>query len=227
MEAVEQELWQRYRLVGDQDARDYLFLRYSPWAKGVAASVVRRVGPSMMEWSDHLQNAHVGLLEAMSRYDASRGTDFMAFAKPRVRGAVFNGMRSFSREDSADSRKRIALDRLESLERSEGDNPLDAFVGTVVALGLGLMLESGGSMSSEAAPPDFGEYSSILRDALLDLPARRREILIAHYIRQVPFQEIAKGMRVTKGRVSQLHKEALMRLRQTLKDRRYDREYFF
>ncbi|HBZ46985.1 MAG TPA: RNA polymerase subunit sigma-70 [Stenotrophomonas sp.] len=225
MDAIEQELWRRHRQEGDAEARDFLFLRYSGWARSVAAAVARRAGPRMMEWNDHVQNAQVGLLEAMSRFDPILGVDFMAYAKPRVRGAVFNGMRSFMRADAADSRRRVTMDRLESLKDAE-DEPLAAFVKTVAGLGLGLLLE--GQLDNGAeGETSMESYSPVLRDALLGVPERRRDILVAHYIRQIPFQDIAREMGVTKGRVSQLHKEGLAMLREVLRERRYGRDSFF
>ncbi len=224
MESIEQELWRRHAQEGDTEARDFLFLRYSPWARSVAAAVARRTGLRMMDWADHAQNAQVGLLEAMSRYDASLGVDFMAYAKPRVRGAVFNGMRCFLRADAADSRKRISVDRLESLHEY-ADDPLTAFVDTVVGLGLGLLLD--GDLRGDDTSAGIDGYSPVLRDALLKVPGRHREILIAHYLRQIPFQDVARELGVTKGRVSQLHKEGLGMLRGILRERRYDRDAFF
>lgn len=224
MEPAEQELWRRYRHQGDQVARDYLILRYIPWARSIASTVARRFRSGTIEWSDHVQNANLGLLEAMSRYDVERGIDFIAYAKPRVRGSVFNGIRSWSRKNQVQNAG-YEPDRLESLQADPSDDLLTGFVDTVVGLGLGLLLENSVGSSTEAT--SFDEYSHILRDALIDLPNRQREILISHYFLQMQFQEIAINLGVTKGRVSQLHKDALSKLREALNLRRYGRDSFF
>ncbi|NJL18613.1 MAG: hypothetical protein HC938_17105, partial [Nitrospira sp.] len=44
--------------------------------------------------ADYVQNASIGLLEAISRFEPERGIPFAAFALPRVRGAVLNGLRT-------------------------------------------------------------------------------------------------------------------------------------
>jgi RNA polymerase sigma factor FliA len=227
MEAAEQELWRRYRLRQDLEARDFLILRYSPWAKSVAASVARRIRHNILEWSDHVQNAQVGLLEAITRYEIERGVDFMAYAKPRVRGAVFNGMRAFTRNDFASNRSHMTLERLESIQADFGDDPLAGFIDTVLGFTIGHFLEVGDPQDDGIDSNSGSELTSILHDALLELPIRQREILIAHYLRQVPFQEIAKGLGLTKGRVSQIHKAALIQIRHIMRDRRYDRDSFF
>lgn len=223
MEPAEQELWRRLRHQNDQTARDYLFLRYLPWAKSVARAVASRLRPGVLDWSDHMQNASIGLLEAMSRYDVERGIDFIAYAKPRVRGAVFNGLRALRCGESAYEGQPTA-DRVESLQHGRSDDSLDEFIDTIVGLGLGLLLES------SAAPElvdSSDEYGSILKDALIDLPPRQRDILISHYFMHVPFQDIAARLGVTKGRISQLHKDALARVRTLLRSRRYERDSFF
>ncbi|MQP74740.1 sigma-70 family RNA polymerase sigma factor [Stenotrophomonas sp. MYb238] len=225
MDSVEKELWRRYTHLSDTEARDYLFLRYCPWARMVARSVVLRTSLRMMEWADHVQNAQIGMLEAMMRYDVEYGIEFIQYAKPRVRGAVFNGMRIFLRADAMDSKHRVPVERLESL-RDDEDDELIAFVDSVVGLGLGLMLD-GQCEDMNADQYDSGSWSSLLQESLLDISVRRREILIAHYIHQKQFQDIAREMGVTKGRVSQLHKEGLVALRECMRKRRFERDCFF
>lgn len=219
MEAEEQELWRRYRYEQDAQARDYLFIRYSSWARSVAASAVRKLRPGILEWQDHVQNARIGLLEAMSRFDVSRGIDFMAFAKPRVRGAVFNGVRVL--QGGGSPRDHHAADRLASLSQSSGDDLLSDFIETVLGLSIGYLLDEGADIHAEA------EHGEILLDALSQLPPRQRQLLVSHYLRQIPFQDIAADWKVTKGRISQIHKQALLGMREILRHQRYERENFF
>ncbi|WP_312368410.1 sigma-70 family RNA polymerase sigma factor [Stenotrophomonas sp.] len=225
MDPIEQELWRRYAQLADVEARDFLFLRYCPWARSVARRVTLRTGLKMMEWADHVQNAQVGLLEAMMRYDVDYGLVFNAYATPRVRGAVFNGMRCFMKADAADSKKRVPVERLESLLSDEIDE-LGAFVESIVGLGLGFLLE-GQSEDHNAEHYDEENWSSVLHDCLLNIPSRRRQVLIDHYLLQISFQDIARGLGVTKGRVSQLHKEGLAALRRELQGRSFGRSSFF
>lgn len=222
IEDAEQELWRRYQEDEDTAARDYLFLKYAAWARRVAGGVMGRVPSHGMEWADHVQNAQIGLLEAMSRFDSRRGVDFMGFAKPRVRGAVFNGIRAFLRSPHGRPDDAGADDRLRSLWDDEQD-PLDGFIDAVVGLSLGYLLEG----RSDRDGIDGLKIDQLLGDALLDLPARHRQILIAHYFHHVQFQQIAEELHVTKGRVSQLHKAALAELRDALGRRKAGRDSFF
>ena len=223
IEDAEEELWRRFQEDADPAARDYLFLRYSSWARSIAGSVMRRVPSHGMEWSDHVQNANIGLLEAMSRFDTRRGVDFMGFAKPRVRGAVFNGIRAFMRSPHRPPNDNGTGDRLHSLWDNDAQDPLDSFIDAVVGLSLGYFLEGRNDQDSI----DDLKINQLLGDALLDLPARNRQIVIAHYFHHVKFQKIAEDLQVTKGRVSQLHKAALMELRNALRRRNAGKDSFF
>jgi RNA polymerase sigma factor for flagellar operon FliA len=179
-----------------------------------------------IEWADYVQNAQIGLLEAMSRFNETRGTDFIAYAKPRVRGSVFNGVRTILREES--QRRSLLgerVERLQSIGSESSSDPLNDFISTVVGLSLGHMLETEqfGHISKDAlALAEHHELGMALRDSLLELGKRERAILLAHYFRHVSFQEIAKLQGVTKGRISQIHKGALVRLRVILAERRND-----
>lgn len=222
MEPEEQELWRRYRESKDLAARDFLFIRYTSWARTVAAHVYRRLKVIQVEWMDYVQNAQVGLLEAMSRFNETRGTDFMAYAKPRVRGAVFNGVRAILREES---QRRSLLgeraERLDSIGSESSSDPLNDFISTVIGLGLGHMLETEQFGQNDAlARVEHHEFGLTLRDSLLELGSRERAVLLAHYFSHVPFQDIAKAQGVTKGRISQIHKSALAKLREILAERR-------
>lgn len=217
----EYELWIRYQRDGDPEARDYLFLKYSPWARRVAGGVFARLRVPQMEWGDFVQNAVVGMLEAMSRFDPDRGLDFIAYAKLRVQGAVFNGVRLYlTGVDRATTSERF-LQRLDSLnDREHGDaDPFQGFVDTVASLGIGYLLESASSPAEVPASLETGENAHLqkrLLDALDQLGDRERAVLTGHYLDHIPFQDMAQSMGLTKGRVSQIHRAGLTRLRAIL-----------
>lgn len=114
-------------------------------------------------------------------------------------------------------------DRVQSLGEDELEDPLEAFASMAVGLGLGFLLEAG-SFPGAAPTPDA--YASAERAQLSDavalcverLPARERSVIVMHYFHHVAFVQIAEDLKLTKGRVSQLHKQALGRLRALLAD---------
>lgn len=224
MEANEAQLWERWVAERDKAARSALILLHAPWARLVARDIYLRVRPRDIEWGEFAQNATLGLIEATDRYDPDRGVEFRAFARHRVRGAVFNGLRQLWNQAKATAHSAV-LDRTESLD--EGDiDPLEALVSWTVGVGIGHLLDvasqTEGPLHAQGpyATLERDQISELLRQTIELLPEKERIVLTLHYFQHVPFVEIAEFLELTKGRVSQLHKQGLVRLRGCLQEYR-------
>lgn len=82
--ASEHELWQRFQTERDPVTREELVRRYLPFAKNLA---LRYRGASE-SFDDLLQVASLGLVNAIDRFDPTRGTPFAAFASPTILGEL-------------------------------------------------------------------------------------------------------------------------------------------
>jgi RNA polymerase sigma factor for flagellar operon FliA len=107
-----------------------------------------------------------------------------------------------------------------------------------IGIALGVLLEDTGMVDAEAFGGDGHSPSpevsyfrkseihrlrTVLRGLVDQLNDRQRAVIRYHYLQDTPFNEIASSMKLTRGRVSQLHREALLRLRELLrKDARCD-----
>src|ERR1700749_1130874 len=80
----ERELWSRVAGQRDQAARRELVELYMPLARRMAS---RYAGVSE-PFDDLLQVASLGLLNAIDRFDSTRGTPFAGFAKPTILGEL-------------------------------------------------------------------------------------------------------------------------------------------
>jgi RNA polymerase sigma factor for flagellar operon FliA len=225
----EKQLWLDHRTGRDQSAHQQLFFRYVPWSRAVAREVYRRIRIPQMDWNDYAQNATIGLLEAMSRYDENRGIDFMAYAKPRVRGAVFNGLRTFlSDAPHRDVAAERLYERLETFNISSEGDSLDNMISAVSGLGLGLLIESSFSINSIKGDSDASllvekhQMDRLLAGVVERLPEREKMVLRLHYQQFLPFVEIASLLGLTKGRVSQIHKSAIEKCRAMLEVKTID-----
>lgn len=70
---------------------------------------------------------------------------------------------------------------------------------------------------------EIAQLRSVLRSLVDRLSEQQRMVIHQHYLQEVPFDEIARRVGVTRGRVSQLHRQGLSRLRELLgKDARFD-----
>src|ERR687894_51846 len=94
VKAVElRELWRRYKLDGDEKARERLVVAYSPLVKFIAGRMASGL-PSHVEESDLISYGLLGLIGAIERFDTEREIKFETFAVARVKGAIIDELRS-------------------------------------------------------------------------------------------------------------------------------------
>ena len=211
---------------------------YLSYARVVAATCYARRLHDEIEFAEYHQLAVVGMIEALDRYDPDGGAQFKTFASRRMHGAILDGLESLTeKQRQIAARKRIRRERLDSLAAARstaGDivagppNPFDLLMEVAFGLALGYILEGTGMLATESAPgtPASPQHEALerrqtasqLRDLLLHLPAPDQSVLRGHYLQQQPFEEIGRKLGVTKGRVSQIHKQALRRMRSLLRD---------
>ena len=94
-----------------------------------------------------------------------------------------------------------------------------------IGLALGILLDGMGMIETDtpvAAPSPYEgvalrQMQRRVRDLVKDLPDPERRIIRHHYLQGLPFDEVAEQMGLSKGRISQLHKRAIERLRDALK----------
>jgi len=87
------ELWNEYKEAGTRDIRDRLILHYAPLVKFVAGRVA--VGlPQNVEQADLASYGIFGLIDAIDKFDPSRGFKFETYAIARIKGAIIDELRS-------------------------------------------------------------------------------------------------------------------------------------
>jgi RNA polymerase sigma factor for flagellar operon FliA len=221
-------LWQAYRHGRDESLRQRLVGRYLEFARMLAARMYARRTYEGLEFDDYLQFARLGLMEAVDRYDDGLGAKFETFAAHRINGAILNGIATYSEvQEQVAARRRIDAERIEGLHGDAPDRAdpaaLFAYLADLaVGVAVGLALEGTGMVQDAAAMYGVQPYDGLalrqlrarLKEALAALPERQRKVLSWHYLEQRPFDEIGAALGVTRGRVSQLHKEALASLRE-------------
>jgi RNA polymerase sigma factor FliA len=94
VKAVElRELWRRYKLDGDEKARERLVVAYSPLVKFIAGRMASGL-PSHVEESDLISYGLLGLIGAIERFEPERDIKFETFAVARGKGAIIDELRS-------------------------------------------------------------------------------------------------------------------------------------
>ena len=209
-----------------------------PLVKSIALRIRVKL-PDFIELDDLTQAGLIGLLNACQSYDPNQGANFQTYASIRIRGAILDELRrndwlprSVQTQLGEVSR---AIAKVEAREgRTAQDHevaeamqlPLDEYRELTTKLSAARLVylaantESGDDVPVGDREPE-AEYSeeeqrALLRSGIDMLPEREKLMMSLYYVEELNIREIAAVLEVTEGRVSQLHGQALARLRSRL-----------
>ena len=235
-----------YTVKGKTDKND-LLTEHMPLVKRLAHHMKAKLPPSV-EVDDLIQAGMIGLLDAISRYEETHGAQFETYAVLRIRGAMLDELRSsdwLPRSMRQNMRKIEAA--MSALQQKLGHAPSESEVARSLKLSLADyqdMLSDGGGhqllyyedfhdddgndsfldryASDENADPLRSLLDGDFRQAVIDaidlLPEREKMLMGLYYEEELNLKEIGAVMGVSESRVSQLHTQAVARLRATLRE---------
>lgn len=90
--ADEDALWVEFHNTHSTKIRDKFIRQYMPLVKYVAGKVVIGM-PGNVEYDDLVSFGQFGLLDAITKYDVTKGVKFKTYAVTRIRGAIFDELR--------------------------------------------------------------------------------------------------------------------------------------
>jgi RNA polymerase sigma-B factor len=238
--ASEPELWRRFLANRDPATRDELVRRYLPFARSLAA----RYRGGSESFDDLLQVASLGLVNAIDRFDPSRGTPFPAFASPTILGELKRHFRDrvwtvrvprglhdrMAEVDKATSKLTVELQRSPSVaelaERLAMDptDVLEVLEANRNRRPLSLDRPAGGDDGEESPAGEWiGEEDSgfglvddrvTLESALPALDERERKILHMRFVEDMTQSQIAEQIGHSQMHVSRILRRTLERIRQ-------------
>lgn len=240
MSTVIAELAQTY--VAGSHPLDELVNQSLPAVKFLASRLVSRI-PYGVELDDLVQAGVIGLLQSADRFDPTRGVKFQTYANRRVQGAMLDYLRSLDWKPRSvrnrnrkleqafhDAGQRLGTRATEEdvaeeigISIQELEQWMDAFSGTQPAV-TGEEKSYALTLASLADPSESPEEAlekeqmrRVLVEAIEHLPKNERLVLSLYYYDQITMQEIGAVMGLRQARISQLHSQAVLRLRRRLR----------
>jgi RNA polymerase sigma factor FliA len=203
--AMVRENWIEFSTTRRQDLRDWLVAEYTPLVR----FVVGRLGlppTSLLDAEDFVSYGMIGLLNAIDRYDPTRGVRFEVFATPRIRGAVIDQLRVLNwLPRSSVSRLRLIENTLSTLLHRLGrpatDEEIAAEMGVTAERYRQMLFEVSTTILSLDAPlsaimldDDYNSLGALLEDREAPTPAdlvERKELAkaLADAINSLPERE--------------------------------------
>lgn len=94
MVLVTPNTWVRYKVHGDERAKEELTVENLSLVKYVAERIKDNLPPEV-DREDLVSYGVFGLIDAIEKFDQNRGIKFETYAIPRIRGAIFDGLRAY------------------------------------------------------------------------------------------------------------------------------------
>ncbi|MFP4180313.1 MAG: RNA polymerase sigma factor WhiG [Spirochaetaceae bacterium] len=124
-EKTEEELWEIYHKTKDPEIRDMFVRQYSPLVKYVAGKVAIGM-PHNVDFDDLVGFGVFGLIDAIEKFDPNKHVKFKTYAVTRIRGAIFDELRSIDWVPrSVRQKSREIEDTVHRLEASLGRSASD------------------------------------------------------------------------------------------------------
>lgn len=215
-----------------------LLEQHTVLVKRIAYHLLARLPASVLV-DDLIQSGMIGLLEASNNFDASKGASFETFAGIRIRGAMLDEIR---RGDwtprSVHKNSRMVSDAIKTLESELGRDVSDSEVaekldislneyhhilnevssGKIIGIDdLGVNEDTVQYDESISDDPyhniEHVNYKKSLASCISTLPEREALVLSLYYDEELNLREIGRVLDVSESRVSQIHSQAMHRLK--------------
>jgi RNA polymerase sigma factor for flagellar operon FliA len=218
-------------------------LKYLPLVKSIAYRIYKHL-PDAVDLNDLIGYGILAVVEALPKLDESKNPE--AYLRLRIKGAMYDYLRSLDfGSKSLRKREKEIKAKLEELTNQLGREPTDEEL--IKALGyksddfysdlqkisashllsLDDLFREGRSYeevfsSSVEESPEENSIKQDLREKILKaieyLDQREKLVIQLIFYEEIPAKEVAKLLKVSTARVSQIKESALSKLREKLKD---------
>lgn len=219
--------------------KNQLVERHAPLVKRIAHHLMARLPASVLV-DDLIQSGMIGLLEAASNFDGTKGASFETFAGIRIRGAMLDEIRKGDwTPRSVHKNSRAISEAIAMVERETGRDARDTEVAAQLQVsvqdyhqmlnevnaGKLIGIEDLGVtedvLSNEETKGDDtpftdmmqGAFQKALAKAITTLPEREAIVLSLYYDEELNLREIGEVLDVSESRVSQIHSQAMIKLK--------------
>jgi len=220
-----------------------LLEQHAVLVKRIAYHLMARL-PASVQVDDLIQSGMIGLFEAANNFDHGKGASFETFAGIRIRGAMLDEIR---RGDwtprSVHKNSRMVSEAINQLESELGRDVTDIEVADKLDITLSEYHQILNSVSSgkiigiedlgvsedslkideqhQANNPyqeiEQQSFKKELSHCISGLPEREAMVLSLYYDEELNLREIGQILDVSESRISQIHSQALHRLKARMK----------
>lgn len=243
-EAKKHALWEEYHKTKDASIRETLIIEYAGLVKVVAGRLGMYLGYTV-EYDDLVGYGIFGLIDAIDKFELSKGVKFETYASLRIRGAILDHIRKMDWIPRTLRQKQKKMDQAyASIETAKGRAATEEEVAAELEItkeelinwqnqtkianlvSLDEYMEQGAEVKVDATiVPKFEqpeevvekqELKLLLEQTIETLTENEKRVITFYYFEELTLKEISKVLEVSESRVSQLHTKALQKMRDRL-----------
>lgn len=241
-------VWREYQKTGTQELRNQLIERYHDIVRYTAERMHMRL-PGEVDVEDLMSAGLFGLMDAIDAFDLERGVKFETYCAQRIRGAIFDELRSMDWVPRLVRSRTAKVDRArKSLEMELGRKPTDQEISERMQVNKSEFEK----LSKDSKPVGvvslnrkwFETDSSkdvreidVIHDKKQENPLSElqkqdlkllitkglsraeRLIVVLYYYEEMTMKEIGTTLDLSESRVSQMHSSILARLKAQMQHR--------
>lgn len=246
---LDKSLWKKYRVDDNQKAREEIILKHLGLVRYAVGRIII-ILPDHVQAEDLESYGIIGLIEAVEKFDYQRGVEFSTFALPRIKGEIYDYLRSkdwlpdnmrrelkqvrLAKENFKAKTGKIPdhseLAKLANIKESrlskiERHSQLDNLISLSHDFdGIELIELISADLEQTVDKLEKDEAVELLSKKLESLSEDEQLVLTLYYYEELTQVEIAEVMDLSAARISQIHSQSIRRLRGMLSR---SKEYFF
>jgi RNA polymerase sigma factor for flagellar operon FliA len=239
-----QKLWEEYSKKRTPELQEKIIIEYAGLVKLVAGRLSMYLGYNV-EYDDLVGYGTFGLIDAVDKYDYTKGVKFETYASLRIRGAILDQIRKMDWIPRSIRQKQRKMDlAYQSLELKYGRAASDEEIASELEISveelenwqnqtkitniisLDEFMEQGTeakveqNLTAEFDQPERIAEKKELKEALVKiletLTEKEKKVIILYYYEELTLKEISRILEVSESRISQLHTKALQKMKQRL-----------
>jgi RNA polymerase sigma factor for flagellar operon FliA len=239
-----QILWEDYTKKKSPELQEKIIIEYAGLVKLVAGRLSMYLGYNV-EYDDLVGYGTFGLIDAIDKFDCSKGVKFETYASLRIRGAILDQIRKMDWIPRSIRQKQRKIDlAYQNLEIKNGRTANDEEIALELEISIDELetwqsqtkvtniisldefMEQGAeskveqSLTAAFDQPDKiiekQELKELLIKTLETLTEKEKKVIIFYYYEELTLKEISRILEVSESRISQLHTKALQKMKAKL-----------
>lgn len=239
-----QKLWEEYSKKRTSELQEKIIIEYAGLVKLVAGRLSMYLGYNV-EYDDLVGYGIFGLIDAIDKFDCTKGVKFETYASLRIRGAILDQIRKMDWIPRSIRQKQRKLDMAyQSLEVKYGRAANDDEIARELEISIDELeswqsktkitniisldefMDQGSetkveqSLTAKFDQPEKilekQELKELLVKTLETLTDKEKKVIILYYYEELTLKEISRILEVSESRISQLHTKALQKMKTKL-----------